>query len=106
MGTEVTLAISDITFHDVPAVEKGLKCIVNKLVPYLLVAFLNEVGVLHHSLFELDQAALVELLGVLCAQGLCIVQPDQEGGQDVLLLLLQPPLLLHSQTRLQRQRNG
>lgn len=73
---------------------------------YLFVAFLNEVGVLHQSLFKLGQTVLVELLGVLGAQSLCVVQTDEEGSQDVLLLLLQPPLLLRSQTLLQRQRNG
>lgn len=75
----------------------------SKPVPYLFVALLNEVGVLHQSLFKLGQTVPVELLGVLGAQSLCVVQPDQEGSQDVLLLLLQPPLLLRSQTLLQRQ---
>ena len=42
----------------------------SKLVPYLLIAFLNEVGVLHLSLFELCQTVVVELLGLRGAQRL------------------------------------
>lgn len=71
-------------------------------VPYLFIAFLNEVGVLYQSLFKLGQTVLVDMLGVSGAQSLCVVQPDQEGSQDILLLLLQPPLLLGGQTLLQR----
>lgn len=67
---------------------------------YLFIAFLDEVGVLYQSLFKLGQTVLVELLGVLGAQTLCVAQSDQEGSQDVLLLLLQPPLILCSQTLL------
>lgn len=73
---------------------------------YLLGAFLNEVGVLHQSLFKLSQTVLVELLSVFRTQSLWVVHPDQEGGQYVRLLVPQPPLLLGSQALLRRWRKG
>ena len=87
----------------VPAVKKGFNIRV-KPCPNLLIAFLNEVGLLHQSLFEPGQTVLVDLLGVSCAQSLCVVQPEEERSQDVLLLLLNPPVLLHIQKLLQWQR--
>lgn len=57
---------------------------------------------LRQPLFELGHAVVMQLLGVFSTQSLCVVQADQEGGQDVAFLLLQPPLPLCDQTLLKQ----
>ena len=70
---------------------------------YLLVALLDQVGVLHQLLLELWQTLLVELLGVLSAQRVWEVKSHEERSQDVLLILMKPALLLSSLTLLEEK---